>query len=225
MRVGFLGSGPMTRALGARLAVAGHAVVVGSREAERARVVSAEMGTMADAAAFASRADAAGRIVGGDHRDAAGCEVVVVAVHDPVAIETVAGLREVLAGTVLIDLGNPLDPPHWESRLAGGPSLAERIAEAAPGARVVKAFNTVYAELLALPAPAGAPAPQTFVASDDEEAKSLVIGLARAIGTDPVDAGPLRMSRHLEAVAGFEVALTARGFADAVAVRVSPAVH
>ena len=47
--------------------------------------------------------------------------------------------------------------------------------------------------------------------------------IARAIGTDPVDAGPLRMSRHLEAVAGFEVALTARGFADAVATRVSPA--
>ena len=142
--------------------------------------------------------------------------------YDAVAIETVTRLRDLLAGAVLIDLGNPLDPPHWESRLAGGPSLAERIAEAAPRARVVKAFNTVYAELLALPAPEGAPAPQTFVASDDDAAKSLVIDLARAIGTDPVDAGPLRMSRHLEAVAGFEVALTARGFADAVATRVSP---
>ena len=211
MRVGFLGSGPMTRALGARLAAAGHDVVVGSRDAERAEEVAAGMGV------------GPGRVAGGDHRDAAACEVVVVAVHDPVAIETVAGLSDMLAGTVLIDLGNPLDPPHWESRLAGGPSLAERIAEAAPRARVVKAFNTVYAELLALPAPEGAPAPQTFVASDDDAAKSLVIDLARAIGTDPVDAGPLRMSRHLEAVAGFEVALTARGFADAVATRVSPA--
>ena len=210
MRVGFLGSGPMTRALGARLAAAGHDVVVGSRDAERAEEVAAGMGV------------GPGRVAGGDHRDAAACEVVVVAVHDPVAIETVAGLSDMLAGTVLIDLGNPLDPPHWESRLAGGPSLAERIAEAAPRARVVKAFNTVYAELLALPAPEGAPAPQTFVASDDDAAKSLVIDLARAIGTDPVDAGPLRMSRHLEAVAGFEVALTARGFADAVATRVSP---
>ena len=210
MRVGFLGSGPMTRALGARLTAAGHDVVVGSRDARRAEEVAAGMRV------------GPGRVAGGDHRDAAACEVVVVAVHDPVAIETVAGLSDMLAGTVLIDLGNPLDPPHWESRLAGGPSLAERIAEAAPGARVVKAFNTVYAELLALPAPEGAPAPQTFVASDDEAAKSLVIDLARAIGTDPVDAGPLRMSRHLEAVAGFEVALTARGFADAVATRVSP---
>ncbi|WP_348789868.1 NAD(P)-binding domain-containing protein [Leifsonia sp. NPDC080035] len=208
MRVGFLGSGPMTRAIGARLAAAGYEVVVGSRDARRAEEVAAGMGAS---------------VTGADHRVAASCEVVVVAVHDPVAIETVAGLRDLLAGAVLIDLGNPLDPPHWESRLAGGPSLAERIAEAAPSARVVKAFNTVYAELLALPAPAGAPAPQTFVASDDEAAKSLVMDLARSIGTDPLDAGPLRMSRHLEAVAGFEVALTARGFADAVAVRFSPA--
>lgn len=211
MRVGFLGSGPMTRALGARFVAAGHAVVVGSRDAERAAAVAESLGGAATGSAS-----------GGDHRAAAACELVVVAVHDPVAVPTVAGLRRLLAGAVLIDLGNPLDPPHWESRHAGGPSLAERIAEAAPEARVVKAFNTVYAELLALPGPVDAPAPQTFVASDDEDAKALVIDLARAIGTDPVDAGPLRMARHLEALAAFEVALTQRGFGDAVAVRFSP---
>ncbi|MGJ4845880.1 NADPH-dependent F420 reductase [Leifsonia sp. Le1] len=206
MRVGLLGTGPMTRAVGARLVRAGHTAVIGSRDEQRAAAVARDIG---------------GDAHGTGYRDAAACEVVIVAVHDPVAIDVVAGLGEVLDGAVLIDLGNPLDPPHWESRHAGGPSLAERIADAAPGARVVKAFNTVYAELLALPSPVGAEPPQTFIASDDAEAAALVIALARELGTAPVDVGPLRMARHLEAVAGFEVAMVASGFAAAVATRLS----
>lgn len=209
MRVGILGTGSMTRGIGTRLVLAGHSVVIGSRDALRAAEVAHEIG---------------GEARGTGYREAAACEIVIVAVHDPVAIDVVAELSDTLDGSVLIDLGNPLDPPHWESRHSGGPSLAERIAEAASEARVVKAFNTVYAELLAVPAPAGAEPPQTFVASDDPEAKALVVALARELGLTPVDAGPLRMARHLEAVAGFEVAMVSAGFAPAVAVRLS-AVH
>jgi predicted dinucleotide-binding enzyme len=209
MRVGLLGTGSMTAALGRRLVRAGHDVVVGSRDRARAGALAAALGGGAE---------------GGDHRAAARCDVVIVAVPDPVALDVVSALAAELAGRVVVDLGNPLDPGdplepgYWESRYAGGPSLAERMAAAAPEASVVKAFNTVYAELLAADG-----RPQTFVASDDAEAGRTVRALAGELGIDAVDVGPLRMSRHLEAVAGFEVALVAGGFSPAVSLRIAPA--
>lgn len=198
MKIGILGTGAMTAALGRRLAGAGHDVVVGSRDAARARELARTIG-------------AAG---GADYTGAAAADVVIVAVRDAVALDVVRTLAVEVEGRVLIDIGNPLDPPHFESRYGSGPSLAERMAEAAPAARVVKAFNTVYAEWLA--AEGGV---QVFVASDDEDAKTLVAGLITEIGCEPFDAGPLHASRHLERLAGFEVDLVERGRARALTVR------
>jgi predicted dinucleotide-binding enzyme len=209
MRVGLLGTGRMTAALGARLVRAGHSVVVGGRDPARAEALARGLGDTAE---------------GGDHSAAARCDAVIVAVPDAVALEVVSALAEPLAGRILIDLGNPLAvgeplaPGFWESRYSGGPSLAERMAAAAPRARVVKAFNTVYAELLEADV-----RPQTFVASDDDDARRQVLHLTAELGIDAVDVGPLRMSRHLEALAGFEVALVASGYSPAVSLRIAPA--
>jgi 8-hydroxy-5-deazaflavin:NADPH oxidoreductase len=146
---------------------------------------------------------------------------VVVAVADPVALEVVGGLAAELAGSIVVDLGNPIDPPHFESRYGNGASLAERMAEAAPGARIVKAFNTVYAELLAGPIPDAAADPvPVLVAADDQAAAEVVLGLATEIGCAPRFVGPLRVARHLERLAGFEVDLVERGFARATAIRI-----
>lgn len=137
------------------------------------------------------------------------------------AVDVVGSLADLLAGTVLIDIGNPIDPPDFASRFGDGLSLAERIAAAAPEARVVKAFNTVYAEMLAGPAPADDPSRvQVLVASDDGPAMTTARELVHDAGCDPFMVGPLRVSRHLERLAGFEVDLVERGFARAVAVRV-----
>ncbi|NEN05745.1 NAD(P)-binding domain-containing protein [Diaminobutyricibacter tongyongensis] len=204
MRIGILGTGPMTRALGGQLVRAGHEVVVGSRDPERAQRLSSEIGGTA----------------GTDHRTAAQSDVVLVAVDDRAALEVVRSLTDVLDGVILVDLNNPIDPPHFESRYAGGASLGERIAEAAPGARVVKAFNTVYAEWLE-PRASGALAEpvQVLIASDDEPAKATVSGLVEAIGCLPIDVGGLRVARHLENLAGFEVDLVQRGVAPYIGVR------
>lgn len=201
MRIGILGTGAMTEALGRRLAGAGHDVVVGSRDPLRARELARTIGA----------------VDGTDHRGAAAADAVIVAVQDAVALELVRSLAAELEGRVLIDIGNPLDPPHFESRYGAGPSLAERMAEAAPGARVVKAFNTVYAELLAEDADERV---QVLLASDDDPAKELVAGLVTEIGCEPFDVGRLRTSRHLERLAGFEVDLVERGYARAAAVRI-----
>jgi predicted dinucleotide-binding enzyme len=81
----------------------------------------------------------------------------------------------------------------------------------------VKAFNTVYAELLAEDADERV---QVLLASDDDPAKELVAGLVTEIGCEPFDVGPLRTSRHLERLAGFEVDLVEGGYARATAVRI-----
>ncbi|WP_285114226.1 hexose kinase [Leifsonia sp. fls2-241-R2A-40a] len=203
MRIGILGTGAMTIALGARLVRAGHEVLIGSRDPERSRAVSEELG-------------AAGA---GDYRFAARADVVILALHDTEVLRIAESLADVLAGAVVIDLNNPLDPPSFESRYAGSESLGERLAAVAPGARVVKAFNTVYAEWFAEGADAGSPAVQVFVASDDEDAKSTVTDLVRQLDAEPVDAGPLRAARQLESLAGFEVSLVDRGFAPFVGFR------
>ncbi len=207
MRIGILGTGPMTRALGTRLIGAGHEVVIGSRDPARAQRLSDELHASA----------------GVDHRTAAGSDVVIVAVDDRAVLDVVGAIAPVLDGVVLIDLNNPIDPPHWESRYAGGASLAERIAAAAPRARVVKAFNTVYAEWLTdrpgVEHATDVEPVQVLIASDDEQAKAIVAGLAEAIGCLPVDVGGLRVARHLENLTGFEVDLVARGFAPYVGVR------
>ncbi|GIT80020.1 NADPH-dependent F420 reductase [Leifsonia sp. LS1] len=199
MRIGILGTGAMTAALGRRLSAIGHDVVVGSRDPLRAEALAREVGASS----------------GTDLLHAAQSDVVIVAVRDTAALEVVRALAGELAGRVVLDLGNPIDPPHFESRYGAGPSLAERMAEAAPGAIVVKAFNTVYAEQLA-----GDGSPQVLVAADDGPAKTLVTELVVAIGCEPLDVGALRVSRHLERLAGFEVDLVEGGYARATSLRV-----
>lgn len=194
----------MTRALGGLLVQAGHEVVIASRDPERAARSSAEIGATPAA----------------DHREAARSGVVVVALDDRAVLEVVESLADLLDDVVLIDLNNPIDPPHFESRYAGGASLAERVAATAPGARVVKAFNTVYAEWLEAIASGTDTEPvQVFLASDDEQAKAIVAELVEAIGCLPIDVGGLRVSRHLENLTGFEVDLVQRGMAPYLGVR------
>ena len=84
---------------------------------------------------------------------------------------------------------------------------AEEIQAKAPGARVVKAFNTAFAARQADPKVAGGLRVDGYVAADDEDAKATVLGLAEAIGFNPVDAGGLAMARQLEALAWLNISL------------------
>ena len=96
-----------------------------------------------------------------------------------------------LSGTILIDCTNPYkDDSYSEMVEFSGSTAAQEIAKKT-GARVVKAWNHTYAQLVhAGPDFAGTPA-SVFICGDDEEAKSAVSGLAKDIGYEPVDCGPL----------------------------------
>jgi 8-hydroxy-5-deazaflavin:NADPH oxidoreductase len=106
-----------------------------------------------------------------------------------------------LAGKVVIDMNNGPVPPD----LAFAPvvrSFAERLSEAAPHAKIVKAFNTIAQETFEhTPDTLRANHVATFLASDHPEAKTLVADLAQGLGFTAVDAGPLVRARMLESMA------------------------
>ena len=111
--------------------------------------------------------------------------------------------RRVLAGKIVIDAMNyyPDRDGRFERLDSGEISSSAMVAEHLDGARVVKAFNTIYFEHLMAQGRPDAPVAERraiFLAGDDEEAKRLVAGLIEEIGFGPVDTGSLAGSRRQE---------------------------
>ncbi len=185
-RIAVIGAGKVGGGLGATLARAGHAVKFGVRPGTDTKELLASSSGVS-----AAPSDEA----------AAWAEVVFLSVPGSVAVDVAGGLAAKLAGKIVVDCNNPLvwkDGPVWTPPAAG--SLAAAIAAAAPGARVVKGFNTFGAEFHRDPGLAGVPA-DVFIASDDADGKKLVAEIADASGFRAIDAGPLRNAGVLENVA------------------------
>lgn len=182
----------MGLALGRQLAAAGHDVLVGSRDPERAR----------------EKAEAIHACFGGSYgAAAAGAEAVILAVPWQAVPQTLDVLGD-LAGTILIDVTNPFkEGGADEQHEYAGSSGAELIQEMEPQARVVKAWNHVYSAILRRPPDFGGTIATVFVAGDDSEAKEVVMGLISDIGWEPADAGPLSSARYLEPLAALMTSL------------------
>ena len=99
---------------------------------------------------------------------------------------------------MLIDITNPVNETIDGLVTPPDGSAAQELAASAPGARVVKAFNTTFAGTLIDGQVAGQPL-DVFLAGDDEEAKASVSKLVEDGGLRPIDAGPLSRARELEA--------------------------
>ncbi len=175
MRIGVLGSGAVGPALARGYARHGHEVRIGTR-----------------------RSDVEGLATGTPSEVARGADLVVLAVRGNAAVQVVSGLSAELEGKVLVDATNPLDA-------SGGmfvgttDSLGEQVQRAVPGARVVKAYNTVGNTLMVDPDLPGGP-PTMFLAGNDPEAKAMVIELLETTGWDVADLGGIESSRWLEAM-------------------------
>jgi predicted dinucleotide-binding enzyme len=135
-------------------------------------------------------------------------DVVVLAVPYPTVDAVLAEAGGALDGKVVIDTTNRVDPAAPGSTL-DGTSSAEQIQARAPGAKVVKAFNTAFASRQADPVVDGV-ALDGFLAGDDEQAKRTVTELVDSIGFRPIDVGPLAMARALEALALLNIMLQIR---------------
>ena len=111
-----------------------------------------------------------------------------------------------LAGKVVVDITNPIDPEAFEPLTIDAGSVAEEIAAKVPAAKVVQAFNTTFAGTLIQGQVAGQPL-DVFLASDDDGAKEVLGQLVRDSGLRPVDVGPLARARELEALGFLHMAL------------------
>jgi len=183
MTIGILGGGRMGRRLAAGWAKAGHTVFIGSRDGEKGAQIAAEIG---------------GGVRGGTLEEAkTNSEALVLATPGSVVENVVASLKP-WENRILIDITNPLAGRIPEGLITR--STAEAVAEAAGDARVVKAFNMIFAHIFDNPEfPKGKAA--SFVCGDDDEARKLACDLSADLGFEPVDAGPLAHARMLEPLA------------------------
>lgn len=190
MKISVIGAGNMGAALTGQLARAGHSVRVTARNLEKAQAV---------AAANPGAAAAAPAEVLGDS------EVVIVATYYADAVPALRSLGS-LAGRVIVDITNPVTADFMSLTIGHDTSAAEEIAKAFPGAAVVKAFNTLFAQVLADgPAFAGGAKAPVFYAGDSEPAKQAVHKLIDGMGFKPVDAGGLKNARYLEPLGGLNI--------------------
>ena len=184
MRIGVIGSGHVGGTLGARWAKNGHSVVFSSRDPR-----SAEMKRLIEGAGSNTRAATVPDAVNSS-------DILLLATPWGAVRDALAAAGD-LPGKILIDATNPVLPRLAGLEFANSTSGAEQIAEWVPGAKVVKAFNTVGFNIMANPRFEGRGALMLYC-GDDAPAKQPVRELAAELGFDPVDAGPLPRARLLE---------------------------
>jgi predicted dinucleotide-binding enzyme len=114
-------------------------------------------------------------------------------------------LGAALAEKAIVDVTNPLTKDR-ELAIGFTTSGAEELQKKLPRARIVKAFNAVFAQTMEAGQAKGRPL-TLFVAGDDASTKQVVLGLAGDIGFDPIDAGPLRNARLLEPLSFLNIQL------------------
>ena len=132
--------------------------------------------------------------------------VVVLAVHYRALDDVLARYGDELDGKIVVDIVNPVDFATFEPAPPAAGSTAQEIAVTRPNARVVKAFNTTFAGTLVAGKVAGEPL-DILIASDDDDAKRVVSQLVADGGLRPIDAGPLRRARELEALGYLHIAI------------------
>ncbi len=185
--VAIIGTGDMGDSLGPRFAELGYSVVYGSRHPDGAKAQGVRQLTGPNARVTSQR------------EAAQAAQIVILAVPWP-AMETVAQNLGSLDGKIVIDISFPheqADDGYYQSMVET--SSAEMIQQWNPGARVVKTFALQASYVIDDPGVVGGPV-SIPIASDDREAKEQVAKIIVAMGLDPIDAGPLRMSRELEAM-------------------------
>jgi len=186
MRVGILGSGLMGGKLGTIFARAGHEVVFSyARSSEKLKKLARE---------------AKGNARAGTPADAAkNADALLLAVHWS-RIDDVLKQAGDLSRKVIVTCSLPMDAGNTRLIVAHGSSGAEELAKRVPKAHIVCAFNTVPSEVLfgVFEAKRKKDRPSLVYCGDDESGKTVAAELIRDAGFEPMDAGPLRISRYTE---------------------------
>ena len=182
----------MGAALVKQLSRAGHRITITARSQEKAQALAQQHSNT-----VAVHANGA----------AEGVDAVILATGYADAVPALQAVGN-LQGKVVIDITNPLTPDYMGLTLGHDTSAAEEISRALPGAHVVKAFNTLFAQVLAEGADFGQGRVATvFVASDSERASQTATVMAESMGFAVQAAGGLHNARYLEPLAGLNIYL------------------
>ncbi|MEL6465638.1 MAG: NAD(P)-binding domain-containing protein [Pseudomonadota bacterium] len=182
MKIGIIGTGSVAARLQALFSKAGHDVVLGSRSPAASQVTHREVCVERD--------------------------VIVLAIPFVAVEGVVGGLKDAIGSTVVVDATNPLNDDWSPYPLGEDNSAGETIQRVLPEAKVVKGFNTIFADIMTTEGVDREGRSATaFLAGDDQAAVERVAELANSIGFQAVPTGPLKNSRYLEAMAHLNIAI------------------
>lgn len=184
--VGIIGAGAIGQAIARQLTRAGIDVVLSnSRGPASLAALVGQLGPRASA---------------GTVQQAAAADIVFVSVNWARIEEALHGID--WQGRILIDATNPVLLPGFRLAELGGRNSSQLVAGLAPGARVVKAFNTLLAAVLASDPAQDGGRRVVFLSGDDQAAKSTVTGLIERLGFAGIDLGSLAVGGTLQQFPG-----------------------
>jgi 8-hydroxy-5-deazaflavin:NADPH oxidoreductase len=190
--ISIIGTGNMARTIATLAIAGGNTVEVIGRDQSKAAELAKTLGDSTTTGGF-------GTVPAGD--------VVILAVLFDSAVSIVSEYGDALAGKIIVDITNPFNATADGLAIPADTSIAQMVAEAAPAsAHVVKAFNTLFRDVLA----AGGPL-DVFIAGDDAKAKASVSAFIESLGLRPLDVGDLNMAHFLEGAGLLSVGLANNG--------------
>jgi predicted dinucleotide-binding enzyme len=177
--ISIIGTGNMARAIGALAVAGGNTVEVIGRDRSKAPDLATTLG---------------GSTTTGEFGAAPAGDIVIVALRYADVVPVITQYGNALADKVIVDISNPFNADADGLALPADTSIAQEVAKAAPaGARVVKAFNTVFGHVLEKGRTL-----DVFMAGDDAQAKARVSEFIASLGLRPLDVGGLTMAHWLE---------------------------
>jgi len=177
--ISIIGTGNMARAIGALAVAGGNTVEVIGRDRSKAADLATTLG---------------GSTTTGEFGAAPAGDIVIVALRYADVVPVITQYGNALADKVIVDISNPFNADADGLALPADTSIAQEVAKAAPaGARVVKAFNTVFGHVLEKGRTL-----DVFMAGDDAQAKARVSEFIASLGLRPLDVGSLTMAHWLE---------------------------
>ncbi|MBP4137687.1 NADPH-dependent F420 reductase [Flavobacterium geliluteum] len=186
MKISFIGAGNVASSLGNLFTTAGHAVQYGTQNPNDNHL------SVPEAIAFG--------------------EVVCFAIPYSVMSGVLTANKEALKGKIVVDITNAINSADWSPLFLGEDSGGEQTARLLPESKVVKAFNTIFADVMKSNKQYFNGQKLTaFIASDDAAAAAVVQQLANDAGFDGVLAGGIKNARHLEAIAHLNISLASGG--------------
>jgi predicted dinucleotide-binding enzyme len=187
----FIGTGNMARTIGTLAVAGGNTVEVVGRDQAKADALAKALGGDTTAGKW-------GAVPAGD--------IVITALLYDAIVPVVAQYGDALAGKIILDISNPFNATFDGLAHSEQTSIAQEVAKVAPaGASVVKAYNTIFRQVLEKGRP------DVFFAGDDAQAKAVVAEFITSLELRPLDAGGLKMAHWLEGAGVVTMGLAGNG--------------